>query len=47
MFRDGAERFLVFGIGAERFAVQLIAVDEVIEAPPVQRIPDAPRAVRW
>jgi purine-binding chemotaxis protein CheW len=45
MFRDGAERFLVFGIGAERFAVPLVAVDEVIEAPPVQRIPDAPQSV--
>ena len=43
MFRDGAERFLVFGIGAERFAVPLSAVDEVIDAPSVQRIPDSPR----
>ena len=45
MFRDGAERFLVFGIGAERFAVPLTAVDEVIETPSMQRIPDAPRSV--
>ena len=45
MFRDGAERFLVFGIGAERFAVPLTGVDEVIDAPAVQRIPDAPRSV--
>lgn len=45
MFRDGAERFLVFGIGPERFAVALSAVDEVIDAPPVQRIPDSPRQV--
>jgi purine-binding chemotaxis protein CheW len=45
MFRDGAERFLVFGIGAERFAVPLMAVDEVIDVPSVQRIPDAPQSV--
>jgi purine-binding chemotaxis protein CheW len=45
MFRDGAERFLVFGVGAERFAVPLAAVDEVMETPVVQRIPDAPRPV--
>lgn len=45
MFRDGAERFLVFGIGTERFAVPLTEVDEVIDTPAVQRIPDAPRPV--
>ena len=27
MFSDGAERLLVFGVGAERFAVALSAVD--------------------
>lgn len=41
MFRDGAERVLVFRVGAERFAVPLAAVDEVIDAPPMQRLPDA------
>jgi chemotaxis signal transduction protein len=41
MFRDGSERLLVFRIGAERFAVRLGSVDEVIEAPPVQPLPDA------
>lgn len=45
MFRDGAERFLVFGVGAERFAVALSAVEEVIDLPPVQPIPDAPKRV--
>jgi purine-binding chemotaxis protein CheW len=45
MFSDGAERCLVFGIGAERFAVPLMAVDEVIETPAMQRIPDAPPSV--
>ncbi len=41
MFRDGAERLLVFRIGTERFAVRLGAVDEVIDAPPMQPLPDA------
>jgi chemotaxis signal transduction protein len=41
MFRDGAERFLVFRIGAERFAVTLSAVDEVVDAPQVRPLPDA------
>lgn len=45
MFSDGAERFLVFRIGAERFAVPLMAVDEVVETPVMQRIPDAPPSV--
>jgi chemotaxis signal transduction protein len=42
MFRDGAERLLVFRVGHERFAVRLAAVDEVIDAPPIQPLPDAP-----
>jgi len=41
MFRDGAERFIVFRVGGERFAVPMADVDEVIEAPAVQRVPDA------
>ena len=45
MFRDGAERFLVFGVVNERFAVALSAVEEVIDVPPVQPLPDAPRAM--
>lgn len=45
MFSDGPERFLVFGIGAERFAVPLMAVDEVVEMPAVQRFPDTPPSV--
>jgi purine-binding chemotaxis protein CheW len=45
MFRDGAARFLVFRIGAERFGVELPAVDEVIDAPSIQTIPDAPSTV--
>jgi purine-binding chemotaxis protein CheW len=41
MFRDGPVRFLVFRLGGERFAVPLSEVDEVIDAPALQRIPDA------
>jgi purine-binding chemotaxis protein CheW len=46
MFRDGEARVLVFRVGSERFAVSLLAVDEVIEAPEMQRMPDAPPQVR-
>ena len=45
MFRDGAERLLVFGVGAERFGIMLSAVDEVIDAPAVRPMPDAARTV--
>lgn len=41
MFRDGAERLLVFRVGAERFGVALAAIREVIDAPAVRRLPDA------
>ena len=37
MFRDGVARLLVFRVGAERFATRRCAVDEVIDAPAVQR----------
>ncbi len=46
MFRDGSARLLVFRVGGERFAVELRMVDEVIDAPSFQPIPDAPEAVR-
>ena len=41
MFRDGAERLLVFRVGAERFGVSLGAVREVVDSPDVRRLPDA------
>jgi purine-binding chemotaxis protein CheW len=41
MFRDGSERLLVFRVGAERFALALSAVDEVVDAPDVRPLPDA------
>jgi purine-binding chemotaxis protein CheW len=45
MFRDGAARLLVFRVGAERFAIALASVDEVVDAPAVQRLPDSSRLV--
>jgi purine-binding chemotaxis protein CheW len=45
MFRDGSARLLVFRVGGERFAVELAMVDEVIDTPSVQSIPDAPKTV--
>jgi chemotaxis signal transduction protein len=45
MFRDGVERLLVFRVGGERFGLDLRSVDEVIDAPVVQSIPDASRTV--
>jgi purine-binding chemotaxis protein CheW len=41
MFRDGPERLLVFRVGAERFAMPLAGVDEVIDGPSVQPLPDS------
>lgn len=41
MFRDGAARLLVFRLGAERFGIALSGVDEVIDPPPTNAIPDA------
>ena len=45
MFRDGVARLLVFRVGSERFGVPLSDVDEVIEAQPVQRVPDSRASV--
>ena len=45
MFRDGPERLLVFRVGPERFALRLASVDEVIDAPPVQALPDSASGV--
>ena len=41
MFRDGVARLLVFRVGVERFGVPLDSVDEVVDAPAVQRLPDS------
>lgn len=40
MFRDGAERLLVFRVGAELFGVALAAIREVVDAPALRRLPD-------
>ena len=45
MFRDGSARLLVFRVGGERFGVDLLRVDEVIDTPLFQPIPDAPETV--
>jgi len=45
MFRDGVARLLVFRVGGERFAVPLSDVDEVIDAQPIQRVPDSTATV--
>jgi purine-binding chemotaxis protein CheW len=44
MFSDGLARLLVFRLGDERFGLFLGTVDEVVEAPAIQRLPDAPPA---
>jgi purine-binding chemotaxis protein CheW len=41
MRSDGATRMLVFRVGSERFALPLGAVNEVVDMPEVQRLPDA------
>jgi purine-binding chemotaxis protein CheW len=41
MFSNGPERLFVFGVGGERFAVSLSAVDEVVDVPPLRPLPDA------
>lgn len=46
MFCDGSARVLVFRVGGEQYAVSLLAIDEVVEAPDLRRMPDAPAHVR-
>ena len=43
--RAGAQDLLVVRIGSERFAVPLEAVDELVEAPRLRRVPGAPDAL--
>jgi len=42
MFRDGRAQLVVFRLGHERFGIELSLLDEVVDALPLQRIPDAP-----
>jgi chemotaxis signal transduction protein len=44
--RTGSTALLVFRIGRERFGVELKAVDEVLEAPEVRIVPEAPPSLR-
>jgi purine-binding chemotaxis protein CheW len=41
MSRDDPARVLVFRMGHERFAIPLSDVHEVLDAQPIQRVPDA------
>lgn len=45
MSSDGAACLLVFRLGAERFALALDAVDEVVDAPVPRPMPDTARSV--
>ncbi len=45
MRRDGVGRLLVFRVGAELFAVEVRSVLEVVDAPEVRPVPEAPRVV--
>jgi purine-binding chemotaxis protein CheW len=40
--REGAQELLVVRIGAERFAVPLESVDELVESPQLRAVPGAP-----
>ena len=45
MFGDEPTRVLVFRVGHERFGIPLSDVHEVLDAQPIQRVPDASNAV--
>jgi chemotaxis signal transduction protein len=45
MSRDEPSRVLVFRVGDERFGIPLSDVHEVLDAQPIQRVPDASDAV--
>lgn len=40
--KHGSSEVLIFRVGAEWFGVEIQAVDEVLEAPTVRTVPDAP-----
>ena len=40
--RVGSADLLAFHVGGERFGIDLRAVDEILESPELQRLPDAP-----
>src|SRR5690349_18958779 len=45
MSRDETSRVLIFRMGHERFGIPLSDVHEVLDAQPIQRLPDASGAV--
>lgn len=44
--RDGVADILVFIVGGERFGVELSAVEEAIDLPPVHHVPEMPAAMQ-
>lgn len=43
--RDGQAVILLFRVGAERFGIELAAVEEAIDIPPVHYVPEMPAAM--
>jgi len=43
--RDGVAEVLLFTVGEERFGIDLAAVEEAIELPPVHHVPEMPTAM--
>lgn len=44
--RDGVAEILVFIVGGERFGIELAAVEEAIDLPPVHHVPEMPPAMQ-
>lgn len=44
--RDGTAEILVFIVGGERFGIDLAAVEEAIDLPPVHHVPEMPPAMQ-
>jgi len=44
--RDGVAELLVFVVGGERFGIELAAVEEAIDLPPVHHVPEMPPAMQ-
>jgi purine-binding chemotaxis protein CheW len=43
--RDGVAEVLVFVVGGERFGIELAAVEEAIDLPPIHHVPEMPAAM--
>jgi purine-binding chemotaxis protein CheW len=44
--RDGIAEVLVFVVGGERFGIELAAVEEAIDLPPIHHVPEMPPAMQ-